>query len=142
MRFSVSTLFHYPAFSPGRRSVTPTLSSGCAMPGFPLSCRLCHERHQSNQPADHHIQYLNSGFPDSHDQFSVDWPDEFECRDLLELVSVHVGIMLSNVDRALALSNLPSDQLELEITESLLFQDSDAPLTCLETLHGQGLLRN
>jgi len=49
------------------------------------------------------------------------------------------GTLLANVDRALTLSGLPHDRLELEITESLLLQDSDAPLTCLEILHGQGI---
>ena len=50
------------------------------------------------------------------------------------------GTLLEVVDRALAVSGLPSDRLELEITESLLLQDSDKPLSILETLHDQGVI--
>lgn len=49
------------------------------------------------------------------------------------------GILLEAVDNALALSGLPHDQLELEITESLLMQDSNKPLAILKTLHDQGV---
>lgn len=49
------------------------------------------------------------------------------------------GQLLEAVDNALALSGLPHDQLELEITESLLMQDSDRPLTILKTLHDRGV---
>lgn len=49
------------------------------------------------------------------------------------------GILVEAVERALALSGLPSDRLELEITESLLMHDSDKPLTILKTLHDQGI---
>lgn len=49
------------------------------------------------------------------------------------------GSLLAAVDRALALSGLPSEQLELEITESLLLQDSDKPFNILRTLHDQGV---
>jgi diguanylate cyclase (GGDEF)-like protein/PAS domain S-box-containing protein len=49
------------------------------------------------------------------------------------------GTLLEAVDSALIQSGLPCDYLELEITESLLLQDSDSPLTILENLHGQGI---
>ncbi len=49
------------------------------------------------------------------------------------------GTLLDAVDTALKESGLPSDQLELEITESLLMQDSHKPLAILNTLHGQGI---
>jgi len=49
------------------------------------------------------------------------------------------GSLLSAVDSALNLSCLPSEQLELEITESLLLQDSDRPFNILRTLHDQGV---
>ena len=49
------------------------------------------------------------------------------------------GSLITAVDRALSLSGLPSDQLELEITESLLLQDSDKPLNILKTLYDHGV---
>ena len=49
------------------------------------------------------------------------------------------GTLLKAVARSLELSGLPCEQLELEITESLLIQESGQPLTILETLHGQGI---
>ncbi len=49
------------------------------------------------------------------------------------------GTLLKAVANSLELSGLPCEQLELEITESLLIQESGQPLTILETLHGQGI---
>lgn len=49
------------------------------------------------------------------------------------------GTLLEAVEDALALSGLPCDQLELEITESLLVQDSDKPITILKALNGRGV---
>lgn len=49
------------------------------------------------------------------------------------------GILLLAVERALMLSGLPADRLELEITENLLMHDSDKPLTILNALHDQGI---
>jgi len=49
------------------------------------------------------------------------------------------GSLLEDVDNALSLSGLPSDQLELEITENLLIQDSDKPLVILNDLHNRGV---
>ncbi len=49
------------------------------------------------------------------------------------------GTLLDSVDSALKESGLPSDLLELEITESLLMQDSHKPLSILNTLHEQGV---
>jgi EAL domain-containing protein (putative c-di-GMP-specific phosphodiesterase class I) len=49
------------------------------------------------------------------------------------------GALLKAVNKALSLSGLPCDRLELEITESLLLQDSDKPLTILNTLHDNGV---
>ena len=50
-----------------------------------------------------------------------------------------LGNLIDAVASALKLSGLPRDQLELEITESLLMQDSGEPLTILNTLHDQGI---
>lgn len=84
-----------------------------------------------------------------------DWVLEVACREAIQWqklssekvqVSVNVspqqfrtGTLLEAVDSALALSGLPRNRLELEITESLLLQDSDKPLTILQALHGQGI---
>ncbi len=49
------------------------------------------------------------------------------------------GSLLEDVDNALSISGLPRDQLELEITENLLIQDSDKPLVILNDLHNRGI---
>jgi len=49
------------------------------------------------------------------------------------------GTLLEAVDMALTTSGLSTNRLELEITESLLLQDSDQPLAVLKTLEGQGV---
>jgi diguanylate cyclase (GGDEF)-like protein/PAS domain S-box-containing protein len=50
------------------------------------------------------------------------------------------GTLLEAVESALALSGLPAERLELEITESLLMQDSHKPLSILNILHDQGVI--
>jgi EAL domain-containing protein (putative c-di-GMP-specific phosphodiesterase class I) len=49
------------------------------------------------------------------------------------------GTLLHSVEQALERSNLPCDRLELEITESLLVQDSDKPLAILKALNDRGV---
>lgn len=49
------------------------------------------------------------------------------------------GALLEDVKKSLALSGLNYDQLELEITESLLMQDSDKPLLILKNLNDQNI---
>ncbi len=49
------------------------------------------------------------------------------------------GSLLDDVDNALNISGLPNSQLELEITETLLMQDSDKPLVILDDLHNRGV---
>ncbi len=71
------------------------------------------------------------------------WP-EFPGEKLQISVNIspqqlRTGSLLAVVNRALALSGLSCDRLELEITESLLLQDSDKPFTILKTLHDQGV---
>lgn len=48
--------------------------------------------------------------------------------------------VLKSVDRAIAKSGLPYHLLELEITETLLLQDSDKPFSMLEELHDRGII--
>lgn len=74
---------------------------------------------------------------------TIRW-QEFSCEKLQVSVNVspqqfRTGALLATVDRALALSGLPCELLELEITESLLLQDSDKPMTILKTLHDNGI---
>ncbi len=49
------------------------------------------------------------------------------------------GTLLAVVDRALASSGFSPNLLELEITENLLLQDSDKPLSILQSLHTSGV---
>ncbi len=49
------------------------------------------------------------------------------------------GELLDAVDQALTKSGLDRACLELEITENLLMQDSDIPMTLLNNLHEQGI---
>ena len=88
------------------------------------------------------------------DEFGT-WVLEGACREAVRWqefsdeklqVSVNVspqqfrtGTLIRAVEKALELSGLPREQLELEITESLLMQDSGKPLAILETLHKQGI---
>ena len=49
------------------------------------------------------------------------------------------GSLIDTVDKALAESGLPGELLELEITESLLLQDSDKPYDILKNLADRGI---
>ena len=83
------------------------------------------------------------------------WVLEGACREAMQWrefsngklqVSVNVSpqqfrssTLLETVANALKLTGLPREQLELEITESLLMQDSGKPLATLKILHDQGI---
>jgi diguanylate cyclase (GGDEF)-like protein len=49
------------------------------------------------------------------------------------------GLYLECVERALAVSKLPANRLEIEITESLLLNDSHSVQSTLSALHGKGV---
>ncbi|MFW2365830.1 MAG: putative bifunctional diguanylate cyclase/phosphodiesterase [Desulforhopalus sp.] len=49
------------------------------------------------------------------------------------------GTLLDAVEKVLKVSGLSCEYLELEITESLLMQDSEAPLDILNNLHDRGI---
>ncbi len=49
------------------------------------------------------------------------------------------GTLLEAIDQALALSGLPPEWLELEITESLLLQDTHKPIEILTALHQKNI---
>ncbi|RUM38444.1 MAG: hypothetical protein DSY57_02560, partial [Desulfobulbus sp.] len=83
------------------------------------------------------------------------WVLEQACREAMEWrtrfginlqISVNIspqqfrtGSLIDIVDQALVTSGLPREQLELEITESLLLQDSDKPFTLLTSLSERGI---
>ncbi len=74
---------------------------------------------------------------------AANWPLAREGR---RFISVNVssrqfrnGDLLDCVDDALAYSNLPPEMLKLEITESLLIQDSQNPLEILNALRDRGI---
>jgi diguanylate cyclase (GGDEF)-like protein len=49
------------------------------------------------------------------------------------------GLFLDSVKRALTLSRLPPNRLEIEITEGVLLKDSESVLSTLGQLHGDGV---
>jgi diguanylate cyclase (GGDEF)-like protein/PAS domain S-box-containing protein len=49
------------------------------------------------------------------------------------------NVLLSDVDTALSTTNLPSHKLELEITENIILNNSEAILSTLETLRSRGV---
>ncbi len=83
------------------------------------------------------------------------WVLEQACREAVEWrkrfginlqISVNIspqqfrtGSLIDIVDQALTTTKLPREQLELEITESLLLQDSDKPFTLLTSLSNRGI---
>ncbi|MEA3241342.1 MAG: EAL domain-containing protein, partial [Pseudomonadota bacterium] len=83
------------------------------------------------------------------------WVLEASCREArkwqeLSVKKLHVavnispqqfraGTLLDAVDQALKVSGLPPEWLELEITESLLLQDTDKPIEILNTLHQRNI---
>ena len=83
------------------------------------------------------------------------WVLEQACREAMEWrkrfginlqISVNIspqqfrtGSLIDIVDQALVTTGLPREQLELEITESLLLQDSDKPFTILTSLSERGI---
>ncbi|MCK5915609.1 MAG: diguanylate cyclase, partial [Deltaproteobacteria bacterium] len=71
------------------------------------------------------------------------WQD-FSSHDLRVSVNVspqqfRAGTLFDTVERILQKSGLPANLLELEITESLLLQDSDRPINVLQRLADRGV---
>ena len=67
------------------------------------------------------------------------WPDDVSVAINLSPVQFKSRQLLSTVVSALAASGLPPSRLELEITESLLLQESDDTLAMLHQLRGLGI---
>jgi EAL domain-containing protein (putative c-di-GMP-specific phosphodiesterase class I) len=78
----------------------------------------------------------------------LDFPGELHSASLPSNIVVAVnasplqfksGLFLDSVKRALTLSHLPPNRLEIEITEGLLLMDSRSVLSTLDELHGEGV---
>ena len=67
------------------------------------------------------------------------WPSGITVAVNLSPVQFRDGDLLAEVSRALALSGLPAERLELEITESVQLMDDRVNLSILEGLHRLGL---
>jgi diguanylate cyclase (GGDEF)-like protein len=70
---------------------------------------------------------------------AVTWPDDLSVAVNLSPMQFKSKQLVPTVVNVLAASGLPSSRLELEITESVLLQDSDATLATLHQLRGLGI---
>jgi len=71
---------------------------------------------------------------------AASWPENVRVAVNLSVKQFANGgaALLAEVTKALRAANLPPDRLELEVTESLLLQDTDAVLATLAALHEMG----
>lgn len=67
------------------------------------------------------------------------WPDDVALAINISPVQFRNGNLISVVVHALAAANLPASRLELEITEAILLENTEATLTVLNQLHDLGL---
>ena len=67
------------------------------------------------------------------------WPSDLRVAVNVSPVQIRSKSLVSAVVSALAASGLPSDRLELEITETVLMHDDDATLAVLHQLHDLGV---
>ncbi len=67
------------------------------------------------------------------------WPDDVDVAVNLSPVQFKSPILIASVTEALAASGLEAHRLELEITESVLLQNSEATLTTLHELRAMGV---
>lgn len=67
------------------------------------------------------------------------WPSDLRVAVNVSAVQFRETGLEQSVVRALAASGLPAGRLELEITESVLMQDSDAVIGCLRRLRAMGV---
>lgn len=67
------------------------------------------------------------------------WPDTVRVAVNISPLQFRNGRLVDTVISALANSGLPASRLELEITESVLLQDSDGNLSALHALRGLGV---
>jgi diguanylate cyclase (GGDEF)-like protein len=67
------------------------------------------------------------------------WPVHIKLSVNLSVVQFKSGTLVSDVVNALTVSGLAANRLELEITESVLLNDTDATLAILNQLHDLGV---
>ncbi len=67
------------------------------------------------------------------------WPDNVRVAVNLSAVQFKRGDVVASVQRALRVSRLPANRLELEITESVMLQDLEETIETLEKLHRMGV---
>jgi diguanylate cyclase (GGDEF)-like protein len=67
------------------------------------------------------------------------WPEDIRVAVNLSPIQFRRGNVTEAVGRALAKSGLPANRLEIEITESVLVQDTDATRACLMQLREMGV---
>jgi diguanylate cyclase (GGDEF)-like protein len=67
------------------------------------------------------------------------WPDHVRVAVNLSPVQTKDQHLVALVRQTLAATGLPPHRLELEITETVLLQDTDAVMSMLHTLHGMGV---
>ena len=70
---------------------------------------------------------------------ALHWPDEIRVAVNLSPVQIKGGTVVLDVISALAASGLPASRLELEITETVLLQDTDATIATLRELRELGV---
>ncbi|MBR0930817.1 EAL domain-containing protein [Bradyrhizobium diazoefficiens] len=70
---------------------------------------------------------------------AASWPDDVDLAVNLSPVQFKNPNLIASVTEALAASGLDARRLELEITESVLLQNSEATLTTLHELRGMGV---
>jgi diguanylate cyclase (GGDEF)-like protein len=70
---------------------------------------------------------------------AMSWPGALRVAVNLSPSQFRSGLLLAQVEGALARSGLPADRLELEITESVLLQDEDTVIETLQQLRALGV---
>jgi EAL domain-containing protein (putative c-di-GMP-specific phosphodiesterase class I) len=72
-------------------------------------------------------------------QDAVGWPGDVKVSVNLSPVQFQSARLLDTVKSALAVSGLPANRLELEITEGVLLAETEATLAILQQLHALGV---
>ncbi|HEX8416003.1 MAG TPA: EAL domain-containing protein [Methylobacterium sp.] len=70
---------------------------------------------------------------------AASWPDNLRVAVNVSAIQFQQPGLEQNVVRALALTNLAPNRLELEVTESILVQDAEAVIACLHRLRAFGV---
>jgi diguanylate cyclase (GGDEF)-like protein len=70
---------------------------------------------------------------------AMEWPDNVKVAVNLSPVQFRGGTLVLDVVAALSASGLPANRLELEITETVLLEDTEATIATLQQLRGLGI---